>query len=153
MTIARYRAFAGAAWLDCVSPGWDSQVSLTDLVLEDGSSCVLGQVFAEYADPDDDLYNGYDWATENFDELDGDGRGYGFEYARDVTYAELDQAWTELIEARRAQRAAYATYEVNIAASKAIDTYVGLLDDLDETVNSAPRIVTISDIARELVDA
>jgi hypothetical protein len=139
MKKAMKRARRGAALLDEISPGWDQQVDLLELDLSDADSCVLGQVFAEQGEKRG--VSGYDWARPHYgidDEFNG------FDADDDVKYKHLDRAWTLLITARRAQRDAYATYAVNILAAK-----------LDPYFDGPPpqQILTVADIARDLVDA
>lgn len=153
--IARSRALRGAAWLDQVRPGWDEYVDLTELDLADSEYCVLGQVFEDdaiYADSS----TGWDWATREFrDEIGDTGERFGFDSGNSkwVSYAELDQAWIELIETRRAQREAYATYAQNIEISKAYAWADGIVDEIVLNETEQPRIITVADIARDLIDS
>lgn len=45
---ARARAARGAAYLDSVDPGWFTRLDPTVLALENGHSCVLGQLHGEF---------------------------------------------------------------------------------------------------------
>jgi hypothetical protein len=96
------RVTAGAAWLDEQRPGWwqPDRLDLDKLDMSCGCCCIGGQVFDEDAQ-DRDVDTGYD-VTELL--FNGDGfelRRHGF--ADDgPRYAQLSNAWRELILARRA---------------------------------------------------
>lgn len=95
------RVAAGAEWLDANRPGWESLVRLDELELADCRLCVLGQVFghffeaplsAKYYDLDPDKT----WVPSNYA-----ANERGFNSDADADFPALDDAWTELITARR----------------------------------------------------
>jgi hypothetical protein len=49
------RATAGAAYLDKVWPGWHDLIELDRLDLSDCWACILGQLFENYCDAEDNL--------------------------------------------------------------------------------------------------
>jgi hypothetical protein len=107
LTIAE-RVNAGAVWLDEHRPGWHNRTNLGRLNLADDCDCVLGQDIGDFD------YSGLPleqaaalgffaqrhlWIWDPSYEKCGSG-----EYAAE--YAQLTQAWRDLIAARRAGGAA-----------------------------------------------
>lgn len=102
-SVALKRARAGAAWLDTIRPGWDRRVNLTKLHLDNGSSCVLGQV---YGDSSGSYYggNGFDRATVLYGLSRGELMERGFVHSAYVSYEDLDEAWAVVLQERAEQR-------------------------------------------------
>jgi len=81
----------GMERLDMNRPGWEWQVDLDHLSIEDGQHCVLGQVFGRYT-------IGLVMLGINvFSSI-----GYGFAALEGNDYTILDRLWRESILARRA---------------------------------------------------
>lgn len=101
MSDVAQRVAAGAAWLDANVEGWLDSIDLDTLAMEMCEQCVLGQLFGDYFNADlmDDDFNLEYPATLGFDLLD-------CQLARSHDrrqWAELTNAWRELITARRAE--------------------------------------------------
>jgi len=82
---------AGAAWLDLEVANWVDLVNLAYLNMSNPEDCVYGQVFGLVA------------AFSHFDPQDSTiwDQEHGFNCGLDFGYEELEEAWTELIQARR----------------------------------------------------
>lgn len=98
------RVAAGAAWLDEHHPGWENDVDLDKLRMDDCALCVLGQTFGDYWESP--LAESRPETWSELDAYDEVARPLGFQfsgrrgYSRDE-YAELNAAWVRLIESRR----------------------------------------------------
>jgi len=96
------RAERGAAYLDVREPGWWQRIDLGELDLQSPCNCVLGQLHARR--PDEELH--YLGALRQFGLPDDPGddmdAGLGFYTDDDQEWPLLNEAWRELIEARRA---------------------------------------------------
>jgi hypothetical protein len=107
---------AGAAVLDEKDPGWwradiENAIDLGELVMHDPRACVLGQRCPGERWPSiAGRLSGFGWLRDDHDdprdERDAWTRAHGFEIAHGADYAELGDAWTADIEARRAAAAA-----------------------------------------------
>lgn len=100
------RVQAGAAWLDEHETGWVDRIDLDRLSLEHCKRCVLGQVFGDYYDAP---LAGAPYSTEELYAYADAAQPLGFTgtrhdemYGTDEEYAELTEAWRQLIETRRA---------------------------------------------------
>jgi hypothetical protein len=86
------RIARGAALLDASVPGWDTEIDLAWLNLEDHADCILGQVFdsstfaVELLRLDDPAYYGFDLASDE----------------DETAWPALSDRWHALILARRA---------------------------------------------------
>lgn len=95
--VALERAERGAALLDEQRPGWEHRIDLAELDLASLCQCVLGQLFRHDAeDP---------WAYSLGTKTLGLFAPYlashfGFTDGKDVTVAELDEAWIAIIKRR-----------------------------------------------------
>ncbi len=58
--VARKRVKNGVRWLDENFPGWEGRIDVDTLRLDDGVSCICGQVFRDKVDTD--IFNGYGYA-------------------------------------------------------------------------------------------
>lgn len=77
----------GAAILDEKRPGWPNEIILKELSIQDGTRCVLGQIYGSYFRGARELdINAYT------------GLGFYDEHAR---YGDLDKAWAKLISERQ----------------------------------------------------
>lgn len=106
----------GAELLDNSGPeDWACQIDLGELDLADCTACVLGQLYADEVDIAEEGYfnDGYDVgrtrlnlstiqeaAEYGFDLLPGYERPLGYE----LSYAALDEAWTEIIARRQKEK-------------------------------------------------
>jgi hypothetical protein len=95
MTTIAERVQAGATLLDEKRPGWWQDVSISNLAMSLGRSCVLGQLFGSFYDGQDDL----DLSVE-------DSVKHGFDRSSDLEYTALGNAWKALIRERRSQATA-----------------------------------------------
>lgn len=105
---ARRRAARGAAYLDDVDPGWYRRLDLEALTLDDGRSCVLGQLHGTFRQG---LGRARLFKPGSAPRASLSPVAYGFhcvragdEEAERRDYALLDRAWTT--EVRRRQETA-----------------------------------------------
>lgn len=95
------RVRAGAALLDARKPGWDSKIKADRLALEDGSACVLGQVYGDYSDGYRELFaleeNSYNPEIEKTSEA----LGFVLTGTASRQYRRLTQAWKRFLSKRR----------------------------------------------------
>lgn len=91
------RVAAGAAWLDQNRPGWADRIDLDRLHMRNACRCILGQEYGSYYKAPITM----DQAVN----LGFDAQGAAQGWAEDDDFAALDDAWTALIEARRADAA------------------------------------------------
>lgn len=92
------RVKAGIAWLEeTAGPNWVDKIDLGTLNLQEGSSCVCGQVFREQTgkkknERDEWFYeNGYDYAEDHMD--DNATHKLGFLALRQSEWEELQKTW------------------------------------------------------------
>jgi hypothetical protein len=90
MATINERVAYGAAVLDQKSPGWESQIDLSKLDLNDSCRCVLGQIYGHYFD-----------GLMVLDKGSGGSMGFNI-YASESPnrFADLDEAWISLIKER-----------------------------------------------------
>jgi hypothetical protein len=94
------RVANGARWLDENFPGWEKRINIKTLDLENGQSCICGQVFKRKA---------ANWSKkEHIDYRDGDG----YVYAYSTLFSEANSWISTLVPkgsrpVERAQRVAY----------------------------------------------
>lgn len=94
------RVAAGAEWLDANAPGWEAQIDLSSLDIEEPCNCVLGQVYGHY-------FRSPQWARHSDVYVDGDylytadQRGFN---GSEEDMPALNRAWFDLILDRRAGR-------------------------------------------------
>lgn len=98
----------GAAWLDDTVPGWEDRVDVGNLVMQDAGRCILGQVFAAKGRSLGWLARlrgttGYRFAVGRYDTLQRIEMGFNTELGGKVTFAELQEAWLQLLAHRRLQ--------------------------------------------------
>ena len=94
---------AGAEWLDENFPGWEREIDLGTLNLNDCQDCVCGQSLRRVA-KEAGAYSGYDYAKSlNADTWD---HGYiwaethGFTTNNMTGWVALEELWRELIKER-----------------------------------------------------
>jgi hypothetical protein len=64
--VAAARVKRGAKWLDQNVPGWERRINVRTLDLENGSSCICGQVFKKEAKTSGHAYmTGFGWVRNN----------------------------------------------------------------------------------------
>ena len=81
--IAAQRVSAGAKFLDSVHYTWANKVDIAKLAMQDGESCIVGQ-----------LYNGYETGLSRLGISSTKAMSYGFEdESYEVTYTALTAAW------------------------------------------------------------
>lgn len=105
---AEILAQAGAALLDKKIPNWVELIDLDSLEMSEPCSCVIGQIADKAVNLDAPYgahrYMGFNTLAHHLTGLDGFDElvDHGFEADDYVEYNDLQTAWVELIEARRA---------------------------------------------------
>jgi hypothetical protein len=95
----RDRVARGAALLDEKRPGWAAEIDLDDLEMGSCFSCVLGQLFGEFADGADELFPD-DWVASEEDVRHGfDAPANLASWEANGLYESMDAAWS--LEIRR----------------------------------------------------
>lgn len=108
------RVKAGAGWLDEHYPGWHNKVDTFTLTLRNGTSCVLGQVYAKaglhdpaimlspYAQILDHHEHTYSWSAENgFAWFDSEFEGKGdMDVAMEDWETQATLLWISEVNAR-----------------------------------------------------
>lgn len=106
----RRRVESGAALLDIEFPGWVDKVNIATLDLESPCNCILGQSFGDYFKGAKELgVDNRDVVLELFgfvvnwtdDELEEDPDMDHVSPRVARLYAELDEAWSDLVQERR----------------------------------------------------
>jgi hypothetical protein len=102
MSAIAERVAAGAAWLDIQRPEWLPGIDLGRLDLSNPCLCVLGQVFAAAVDGTEfrDYGDGYSYAVNQLEAPESAG-GFTINPITGESFADLDEAWRELITERR----------------------------------------------------
>ncbi len=105
---AKERVQNGAQWLDETEPGWEDRIDTARLHLANGTKCILGQLF--------NTEGGYYGVirNENYPEITHrTAPDLGFTRFEDetgeiegLTFADLDEAWRDLVAERRAAKLA-----------------------------------------------
>lgn len=106
MTIEE-RVLNGAALLDAKEPGWEAKINLGTLRIESVCACVLGQVYADRAEPG--VFNfGYLTGLVVLRITPSEAATYGFTCSDDLDFGKGDEAlvalglaWKKFIAARR----------------------------------------------------
>lgn len=121
MTAARAHVALGVVWLDQHRLGWAEEINLDDLVLSHPCYCVLGQVGYEVAaaegftvyrenntiEPTNDNFqsqDGFDYLVAdwlNGDHVEAERLGFDLTPYEDYTFADLQEAWVEVIRERQ----------------------------------------------------
>jgi hypothetical protein len=93
---------AGAAWLDENFPGWEREIDLGTLDMNDCQACICGQSLRQVA-KEAGAHSGYDHAKA----LNADDWGTGYFWAenhgftcRDGKWYALEELWSNLIKER-----------------------------------------------------
>lgn len=110
-TLAR-QVEAGGRFLDKAKPGWAERIDLDKLRLENGDSCVLGQLDGDYAHVRDELFNGGQFdpysteanevaSTYGFYVMPRDGNDEVIGTSKfNVSYEVLNRLWPAEVAAR-----------------------------------------------------
>lgn len=85
-------------------PDWVNLIDLSTLRLDDGSACVLGQVYEDHSEYSDD-WTGYGYAIQTFKELQSfpERVAHGFttqdtnSYSNSNGWNALQQAWEDVL--------------------------------------------------------
>lgn len=100
------RVAKGAALLDEKRPGWERQIDLGTLDVQNGTCCVTAQLSGTQAwftgmrqlgltEGDSGTYVAHGFNAESYDAMEDDEA-----YDQEAVYATLNRLWRELIEGR-----------------------------------------------------
>lgn len=99
------RVADGAAWLDLHCPDWTRLVDVDELRMHEEDRCVLGQVYGDFYAAPMTLAEAIEYGFESVEAVAGDELDDPDDIARlvrmDVEYWLLEDAWHDLIHARR----------------------------------------------------
>ena len=100
-TLIKARIEEGISVLDQVNPDWRSVIDLDSLHLADPATCVLGQLYGAYGVGLDEIGKAIDVDLEFGACVDREAWAveHGFEMSRAYGYAELQEAWEEVLTA------------------------------------------------------
>lgn len=110
---ARESVLRGAAVLDKVEPGWELKIDLAELNLSSGCQCVLGQVYGEYDEGCEVLFEMNPPYSDDVTAVMAHGfvvssrgsrlNGEGYEFVAQWMnnyYEVLDELWIEQVKER-----------------------------------------------------